>query len=75
MMRKIKKWIVAVALIMATTVLKAQETSPVSFMRLNPYQTNTNVATDLPYYAYFSPGVGNFSMNVQYSTFGIIDLL
>ena len=75
MMRKINKWIVVVALIMATTVLKAQETSPVSFMRLNPYQTNTNVATDLPYYAYFSPGVGNFSMNVQYSTFGIIDLL
>lgn len=75
MMRKINKWIMVVAMIMATTVLKAQETSPVSFMRLNPYQTNTNVAADLPYYAYFSPGVGNFSMNVQYSTLRIIDLL
>lgn len=74
MMKSFNKWLVAVALMMAATALKAQDTSPVAFMRLNPYQTNLNVATDLPYYAYFSPGVGNFSMNVQYSSLGIWDL-
>ena len=43
-------------------------------MRLNPYQTDLNVATDLPYYAYFSPGVGNFGVNMQYTRMGIVDL-
>lgn len=73
MMREFNKWLAVMALVIASTSLKAQDTSPVAFMRLNPYQTNLNVATDLPYYTYFSPGVGNFSMNVQYSSLSIYD--
>jgi len=73
MMKKIKICLVVVMLMIAAG-LKAQETSPVTFMRLNPYQTNVNVATDLPYYCYFSPGLGNFEMNVQYSHLSIRDL-
>ncbi len=59
---------------MAFVGLEAQETSPVTFMRLNPYQTNVNVATDLPYYCYFSPGLGNFEFSTQYAHLSIWDL-
>jgi len=73
-MRKIEKWFVVALMVMAMPMLRAQDTSPVTFMRLNPYQTNLNVATDLPYYCYFSPGLGNFGINTQYTSVGIINL-
>ena len=73
-MKKLNKWLVVVAMLMTTTTVKAQDVSPLAFMRLNPYQTNLNVATDLPYTCYFSPGIGNFGVNMQYSSLGIIDL-
>ena len=74
MMKQFSKWLAVVALMMATQMLKAQDVSPVAFMRLNPYQTNLNVATDLPYYSYFSPGLGNVGINTQYTSLGILDL-
>ena len=74
MKTKFSKWLVVVALMVSATAVKAQDISPLAFMRLNPYQMNTNVATDLPYYCYFSPGLGNFGANIQYSSLGIYDL-
>lgn len=73
-MKRLKVWLLAAALMTAFATLEAQEVSPVSFMRMNPYQTNTNVATDLPYNAYFSPYIGNFSVNFQYPRFRFRDL-
>ncbi len=73
-MRTNTKWIWIVALLMAAPIAEAQLVSPVDFMRLNPYQTNRNVATELPYDCYFSPGIGNFAMDMQYSHLGIRDL-
>jgi hypothetical protein len=43
---------------------KAQEVSPVDFMRLNPYQLNTNPAADLPYRGVLSLALGNMNTNV-----------
>ena len=73
-MKRLKVWLLAVALVTAFATVEAQEVSPVSFMRMNPYQTNTNVATDLPYYSYFSPYIGNFSVNFQHPRFRLRDL-
>lgn len=74
MIKEFIKWFVFSVLMMVVPALEAQETSPVTFMRLNPYQTNVNVATDLPYYCYFSPGLGNFEFSTQYAHLGIRDL-
>ena len=73
-MKRLKGLLLAAALVTALATVKAQEVSPVSFMRMNPYQTNTNVATDLPYYSYFSPYIGNFSVNFQHPRFRLRDL-
>lgn len=73
-MKRFQIGLFILALMAFVPIMKAQDISPVSFMRLNPYQTNLNVATDLPYNAYFSPGMGNVGVNLQYSQLGIRDL-
>jgi hypothetical protein len=73
-MKKLNRLFLALALVMAVATSKAQEVSPVAFLRMNPYQTNTNVATDLPYYCYFSVGVGNFGASIHYPRFRFRDL-
>lgn len=39
--------------------LKAQDVSPVDFMKTNPYQLKNNPSADLPYDSHFSVGIGN----------------
>ena len=53
------------ALMMAVAVAQAQEVSPVDFMRMNPYQMNSNPAVDLPYQSVMSLVVGNMSLSLQ----------
>lgn len=43
----------------------AQEVSPVDFMRMNPFQVNSNPATSLPYNSFFHLGIGNVNANIQ----------
>ena len=50
-------------------VVKAQEVSPVDFMRMNPYQMNSNPSADLPYESVMSLFVGNFDLNYMTPTF------
>lgn len=57
----------ASALFVTVGLAKAQEVSPVDFMRMNPYQLNSNPATDLPYSSYMSILIGNSSFNLQSS--------
>jgi hypothetical protein len=73
-MKELNRLFLVLAIIMAVATAKAQDVSPVAFLRMNPYQTNTNVATDLPYTCYFSVGMGNFGANVQYPRFRLRDL-
>lgn len=73
-MKKLNRLFLVVAMMMAFANSKAQEVSPVSFLRMNPYQLNANVATDLPYYCYFSVGLGNFGFNAQYPRLRFRDL-
>jgi len=66
-MKKLNKLFLALAFTAAAITSKAQDISPVAFMRMNPYQLNTDVATDLPYYyCYFSVGMGNYGVRLQY---------
>ena len=46
-------------------VARAQEVSPVDFMRYNPYQTKANPATDLPYESVMSLIIGNIGLDIQ----------
>lgn len=73
-MKRINNLILALAMIMAAATAKAQDVSPVSFLRMNPYQLNTDVATDLPYYCYFSVGIGNFGAHFEHPRFRFRDL-
>ena len=67
-MRKLYRISLAVALLTAATLAKAQEVSPVDFMRLNPYQMKANPATDLPYQSVMSLVIGNIGLDVQNTT-------
>lgn len=73
-MKKSNQLFLTLALIMAVTTAKAQDVSPVAFLRMNPYQLNTDVATDLPYNSYFSVGIGNFGMHFEHPRFRYRDL-
>ena len=64
-MNKIHRIVLAVVLCLAGVSAMGQSVSPVDFMRLNPYQLNSNAATDLPYRCYFSFLAGNFTLNVE----------
>lgn len=58
-MKVMKKMYLTMALVLAVVSVKAQEVSPVDFMRLNPYQMRSNPATELPYLSVMSMFVGN----------------
>lgn len=67
-MRKLSVIIVVASLALAVHPLRAQNVSPVDFMRYNPYQMNANPATDLPYKSVMSLIVGNLGLEVQNTT-------
>ena len=46
-------------------VARAQEVSPVDFMRMNPFQINSNPAADLPYMSAGAFAVGNLCLTQQ----------
>lgn len=46
-----------------------QTVSPIDFMRMNPFQAQSNAATPLPYNGYFSIGLGNTNMNLSNGNF------
>lgn len=64
-MNKLFRLITVLALAFTFSAIKAQEVSPVDFMRLNPYQMNANPATDLPYESVMSFFVGNFDLSLN----------
>ena len=66
--KKSYRILAVLALVFVFASAKAQQVSPVDFMRLSPYQTNANPATDLPYRFVVSAAVGNISLNVQNTT-------
>ena len=55
------------ALLLSFAFAKAQDVSPLDFMRMNPYQMKSNPATDLPYQSVFSMLFGNASLGIQNS--------
>ena len=67
-MRKLSAFIAVILLALAVHPLKAQNVSPVDFMRYNPYQTNANAAIDLPYESVMSLVIGNIGVDVQNTT-------
>ena len=64
-MKKSYRFIAVLALLFAFVSVKAQQVSPVDFMRFNPYQMNANPATDLPYESVMSFVIGNIGLDVQ----------
>lgn len=64
-MNRIAKTIVVAALFLSIGGIKAQEVSPVDFLRMNPYQMKSNPATDLPYKSVMTLLVGNVGMDFQ----------
>jgi hypothetical protein len=66
--KKTYRILTVLALTFAFASAKAQQVSPVDFMRLNPYQMNANPATDLPYQSVMSLVIGNIGLNVQNTT-------
>ena len=67
-MKKLLRNIALMAAVFAIASVRAQEVSPVDFMRMNPYQMKSNPATDLPYESVMSLVVGNIGLDVQNST-------
>ena len=58
-MNKSIKTICFLLLAFVVLQLKAQEVSPVDFMKTNPYQLRSNPSADLPYDSHVSVGIGN----------------
>lgn len=67
-MKKTHKLLAIVALALLIGRVEAQNVSPVDFMRYNPYQMNTNPATDLPYESVMSLLIGNIGVSMQNTT-------
>ena len=67
-MRKIHNILFMIIGLAAFATAEAQTTSPVDFMRMNPYQMKANPATDLPYESVMSLVIGNIGFNVQNTT-------
>ena len=67
-MKKTYKILAVVALALLMGRVEAQNVSPVDFMRYNPYQMNTNPATDLPYESVMSLLIGNVGVSLQNTT-------
>lgn len=66
--KKAYKILLVLALAFVFASAKAQQVSPVDFMRLNPYQMNANPATDLPYESVMSLVIGDIGLDVQNTT-------
>ena len=66
-MKRISCILLCVA-ILGLVSARAQEVSPVDFMRYNPYQTKANPATDLPYESVMSLVIGNIGLDIQNTT-------
>ena len=64
-MKRINRILLASALLVMGVSGQAQQSSPVDFMRMNPYQMKTNPATDLPYESVMSLVIGDFDMTLQ----------
>lgn len=69
--RKMKRlrFLLIMTILTAFGTLEAQEVSPVDFMRMNPYQINSNPAADLPYQSVMALLVGDVNVNCMTSTF------
>ena len=67
-MRRLYRFVMVWALVSVVVSAEAQEVSPVDFMRMNPYQMNSNPATDLPYESVMSLVIGNMGLDVQNTT-------
>ena len=66
--KKTYRILTALALTFVLASGRAQQVSPVDFMRLNPYQMNANPATDLPYQSVMSLVIGNIGLDVENTT-------
>lgn len=67
-MKKSYRFVTVLTLMLAVVSVKAQEVSPVDFMRMNPYQMKANPATDLPYESVMSLVIGDIGLDVQNTT-------
>lgn len=63
-----KKIVLAFFAVLTFCSVKAQQVSPVDFMRYNPYQMNANPATDLPYSSVMSLVIGDIGIDLQNTT-------
>ena len=66
-MKKIVFIIFVLALMMGMNVAKAQQVSPVDFMKMNPYQMKSNPAAKLPYESVMSIAIGNTNLSLQHT--------
>ena len=66
-MKKIVFIIFVLALMMGMNVAKAQQVSPVDFMKMNPYQMKSNPAAKLPYESVMSIAIGNTNLGLQHT--------
>lgn len=64
-MKNLNKTLMVSALLLSFTFAKAQDVTPLDFMRMNPYQTKSNPAVELPYQSVFSILFGNASFGLQ----------
>ena len=63
-MKTLSKTLMVLATVLSVASAKAQSVSPVDFMRLNPYQINSNPAVDLPYYSYGMFALANCDVSI-----------
>ena len=66
-MKKIVFIIFVLALMMGMNAAKAQQVSPVDFMKMNPYQMKSNPAAKLPYESVMSIAIGNTNLSLQHT--------
>lgn len=64
-MKTTKTLVLACGLALASVMARAQEVSPVDFMRMNPFQMNSNPAADMPYRSVMSLVVGNINVSLM----------
>lgn len=66
-MKKIVFIIFVLVLMMGMNAAKAQQVSPVDFMKMNPYQMKSNPAVKLPYESVMSIAIGNTNLSLQHT--------
>ena len=66
-MKRIVFIIFVLALMMGMNAAKAQQVSPVDFMKMNPYQMKSNPAAKLPYESVMSIAIGNTNLSLQHT--------